>query len=516
MKITVNSKYLVFPVNSRLSKKRLTFSIDGNIVYELNIKLDNTNPDFYAYIDISRFNGKELDINIFPEMKLCFTEDNAMPSEDIYKEPLRPQIHFTAKNGWLNDPNGLIYVDGKYHMFYQHNPCEADWENMHWGHAVSEDMLHWEEKDIALFPDSTGKMYSGSAMLDEKNLLGFNVGDKPAVLLFYTATSPYSQHIAYSTDNLETIHKYENNPVVPHITRGNRDPSVVFCREIDAYVMALYLTENFYGILISKDLKNWEKVQEVYLPDDSECPDIFPISTANGTRKWVIMGAKDTYLVGDFSGNCFVQCQDHKKLHFGNSSYAGQTISNMPCGRTVRMVWDRGGLRTTAFSSQMMMPYDLELEEINGVYYLSAKPIKEIDSLAVCKSKYENLLIDKDAPQKFCLNNKPHIIKLCGKIKAGTKLDFNLFGYRFLCDLAERKLKYKSFSAPLADFSDDYELTVITDTSSIELYCNGGKAYITDSTAFSDYNLSYLHISSNTDCTVEKLEITELESVWHK
>ena len=146
MKIQIKHKYLIFPVNTYASQKHLILSGDSDINYEINIRLDNISPNFDAYIDVSRFIGQELSISSEPQMDIRFKEADTMDIPGIYDEAYRPQIHFTTKNGWINDPNGLIYIDGKYHLFYQHNPCDVHWGNMHWGHAISTDMLHWEEQ----------------------------------------------------------------------------------------------------------------------------------------------------------------------------------------------------------------------------------------------------------------------------------------------------------------------------------------------------------------------------------
>ena len=205
MTTEIKNKYLIFPVNSLGTVKKMFFRIGGEVVYQLDIKLDNIAPDFYAYIDVSRFSGKTLDVSINPEMQIIFRVADEMNIENLYNEPMRPQVHFTTKNGWLNDPNGLIYSDGVYHMFYQHNPAEPNWGNMHWGHAESGDLIHWEQKDIALFPDERGAMFSGCAMPDDKNILGKNNGNDKAILLFYTTTAPFCQYMSYSVDNFKTI-----------------------------------------------------------------------------------------------------------------------------------------------------------------------------------------------------------------------------------------------------------------------------------------------------------------------
>lgn len=210
MLLEIKKNYLVFPVNTFSYRKKLFFKIENKIVYSLNIRLDNFNPDFYAYIDVSEFIGQTLEISIEPGMKITYREADEIDTPNLYKEPMRPQIHFTTKNGWINDPNGLIYIDGVYHMFYQYNPAEPECENMHWGHAESRDLIHWEEKPATLFPDERGTMFSGSAVYDEKNLINKNP-DKKAALLYYTTTSPFCQYMSYSTDNFKTIETYGKN-----------------------------------------------------------------------------------------------------------------------------------------------------------------------------------------------------------------------------------------------------------------------------------------------------------------
>ena len=307
MKIEITKKYLVFPVNTLSSMKKLSFRNGENAVYQLNIKLDNLTPNFYAYLNVSRFMGQTLDLSVTPEMDLRFEVVDEMDISGTYREPMRPQIHFTTQNGWINDPNGLIYLDGTYHMFYQHNPAEPNWENMHWGHAESKDLIHWEEKPAALFPDHRGTMFSGSAFLDQKNALGKGGN---AALLFYTTTSPFCQHMSYSLDNFKTIIPFSDTPVVPHIMAENRDPKIVYCEELDCYVMMLYLDRDEYCMLTSHNLSDWAEFQRIHLPGDGECPDIFCLRDPAGNRRWVIMGASSKYLVGQFKDGKFVACQE--------------------------------------------------------------------------------------------------------------------------------------------------------------------------------------------------------------
>ena len=516
MKIEINQKYLIFPVNTLSTYKKMVISCDGCQSYALNIRLDNLSPNFYAYVDVSRYMGRTVFVSVEPEMEISFKKSNEIDIPSLYKEAYRPQVHFTAKNGWINDPNGLIYIDGKYHMFYQHNPCENKWNNMHWGHAVSSDMLHWEETDIALFPDETGAMFSGSAIVDEKNLLGIQESDTPTVLLYYTATSPFSQYAAYSTDSLKTVKKYSDSPVIPHIVGSNRDPKVVFCEEWDAYAMVLYLEQDIYGIFKSDNLLSWELVQKLSLPSDNECPDLFPIFADNGNRKWVFIGAHDRYLIGDMKKDGFYPVQDAQSLHYGKSAYAGQTFSGMPNGRVVRIDWDRWHIPTPNISGQMSFPSELMLKEIDGVYYICALPIKEIEGIYDKSEFIEDFAVCANLPARIPLAQAPYIIKMNIEPAESTRLTLKIFGINVLFDKTENKVKLSDNSAPITLASDIWEIVMLVDRCSVELYLDGGKIYLSTINAetYCDYNLPYLEIASTTDCAVKSIELHSLKSIW--
>ena len=515
MKIEIKSKYLIFPVNNFATSKTMCFYKDGKEVYKLNIRLDNVAPDYYAYIDLSRFYGSVLDISVSPDMEIKFTEADEINIEGLYNEVYRPQIHFTTKNGWINDPNGLIYFNGEYHMFYQHNPCENNWGNMHWGHAVSKDIIHWEERDIALFPDMTGAMFSGCAIVDEKNLLGLQSGDVKTVLLYYTATEPYMQYVAYSTDGLKSVKKLDK-AVVPTIEKFNRDPKVIFCEEWRAYVMALYLEKDVYGLLRSDDLLNWKLVQKIAMSGDRECPDLFSITADNGEKMWVLMGANDRYIVGKMQKNSFVPVQDAASLNYGGTAYAGQSFSNLEDGRCVRIDWDRWNISTPRISGQMSIPMELSLSKRDDQYYLCANPVKELDCLVKTKEHIDNFELKADVKKRIELEGAPYEFKMKCKLGNGV-IKMTLFGCLYTIDLGANSLKYgNGRSVPIALTSDGFELTLIVDKCSAELYLDGGKIYSgsVDEKTVCDYNLPYLELSSSNDTTLEYLEIYKLGSVW--
>ena len=516
MEIKIKSKYLVFPVNRLASKKKLTFSKGGKNVYQLDVKLDLTDPQFSAYVDVQRFIGQTLTLSVSPEMPLSYKESDTMDIDGVYEEAYRPKVHFTTKNGWNNDPNGLIYLNGEYHMFYQHNPCDVEWSNMHWGHAVSKDLLHWEERDIALFPDETGTMYSGSAILDEKGITKFSEKGNKAALLFYTATAPYSQYIAYSTDGFKTVKKH-GGAVIPHIAGHNRDPKVVFCEEWNAYALALYLEKDIFGIFRSENLVDWRLIQKISISGDNECPDLFPINDESGNRKWVLIGAHDRYLVGEMNETGFVPLQEAMTLHYGKSAYAGQSFSGLGDGRVVRFDWNRTNIKTPRFCSQMSFPCDLTLTLVGDTYYLAQNPIPEIEMLFEESNEYSDVKISDGKEFTAALQPEPYFIKILAKETDKTEnITVTVFGRSITVNPRENTVSIDRNVFPMSVSADRLQMDVIVDRLSFEIYLDGGRVYASfmEEATVPDYNLPLLNISSKGEKQLDLVRIYRLGSIW--
>ena len=201
-----------------------------------------------------------------------------------YRESGRPQLHFTARTGWLNDPNGLVYFGGEYHLFFQHNPTGNNWGNMTWGHAVSTDLVTWRHLDNAISPDHLGTIYSGSAVIDHDNTAGFQTGAEAPIVAIYTAAGgsspesdgqPFTQCLAYSNDRGRSWTKYARNPVLPHVVGENRDPKVIWYAPGQFWVMALFLDGESFALFTSPNLKRWTRTQTLAVPNSGECPDSF-------------------------------------------------------------------------------------------------------------------------------------------------------------------------------------------------------------------------------------------------
>ncbi|MBO4770529.1 MAG: glycoside hydrolase family 32 protein, partial [Clostridia bacterium] len=328
---SVEKKYVVLPVGRYVDSRKIQFSFGGNVFLEIDTRLDYVNPVNCVYADVSEFIGLQIDVEIHPGVEFVNMQTDEKDRRR-YECVNRPEIHFTPSYGWLNDPNGLVKyrspVTGEtvWHMFYQFNPYDTVWGNMHWGHAVSHDLIHWEEKDIALCPDSTGTMFSGSAIVDSDNVSGLKKGKDDPILLFYTAAGGenlmskgkvFTQCLAFSTDGGKTFSKYEKNPIISAVTPANRDPKVIYCEEMERWIMALYLDRSTYCIFTSEDLINWVKLQDINLEGDAECPDIFPLNVSGNPddRKWVFRGASHRYLVLECRNYHFDVIQDSKPLN---------------------------------------------------------------------------------------------------------------------------------------------------------------------------------------------------------
>ena len=325
------------------------------------------------------------------------------PSSQSYNEQYRPQTHYTPAKNWINDPNGLVYADGVYHMFYQYNPYGNDWGNMSWGHAVSSDLLHWTEKPVALTGDHLGAVFSGSAVVDSGNTAGFG---KDAIVAIYTsAGSTQQQSIAYSTDGGEKFDVYSGNPIIPNKNKPDyRDPKVFWHKESQSWIMVLALGYS-YGVEIfsSMNLKNWTSLGVFTSELGScrkgqwECPDLLRFE-CDGEEKWVMIvsvnpggpvgGSGTMYFVGSFDGKKFIaDDMDYPLwLDYGPDNYAGVTWSNIP-DRTVYVGWMNnwlysGGVPCSPWRSAMTLPREIELKKIDGKYILASKVVREIETIA--------------------------------------------------------------------------------------------------------------------------------------
>jgi fructan beta-fructosidase len=389
LEIVVRSRYLALPIDRKAPVRRVKVS-DGSLSREFDIKLAEGLGDFSTYLDLSKFASKTLKIEArLPGDSTCFerlTQVDAIPdASKIHHEPGRPGFHFTSARGWLNDPNGLVFFEGEYHLFYQHNPYGWDWGNMHWGHAVSPDLIHWEELPIAIFPKNYGDWaFSGSAVVDRSNTSGFGTATNPPLVAAYTSTGR-GECIVFSLDRGRTWTEFDGNPVVKH---AGRDPRLLWHEPTHRWVMAVYdETDGRRDVAIysSPDLKAW--TFESRIGGFYECPDLFelPVQGTPEQKFWVLLAADGAYLLGQFDGKTFHLSGPtaKQKLWHGNF-YAAQTFSDEPKGRRVQIGWAQGiEFPGEPFNQQMNVPCELTLRSTPQGIRLFAEPVAELAKLRI-------------------------------------------------------------------------------------------------------------------------------------
>jgi len=291
MAMVLRRRYLNVPVNNRAPGRSMSLSVDGELLGSFSVPLAEDQPDWWAFFDLARFQGRKLIINITPapkDWKIVSQDDVIRGAEDLYKEKYRPQFHFTTRRGWINDPNGLVYYQGEYHMYYQHNPTGLPWGNMTWGHAVSRDLVHWQELPKVLFPNPTGACFSGAAFIDRKNELGMKTADEDVLVAFYLRTR-IGLCLAYSNDRGRTLTDYQGNPVLTHPGARIDTPRPFWYEPTGRWIAPTY--DHFrdeqgknlraVGFYSSKDLKQWKfesRVQQDKWGDElCGCADFFQL-----------------------------------------------------------------------------------------------------------------------------------------------------------------------------------------------------------------------------------------------
>jgi fructan beta-fructosidase len=454
-----------------------------------------------------------------------------LQSADTYTEKYRPQFHFTPRTGWTNDPNGLVYYKGEYHLFFQHNPFDVVWGNMTWGHAVSTDLVHWKQIENAILPDKLGTIYSGSAVVDVDNTAGFQSGSEKTIVCIYTAAGgtspeskgvPFSQCIAYSKDRGRTFTKYSGNPVVPNIVGSDRDPKVVWHAPTKKWIMALFLDGNTYGLLSSPDLKHWTQLHHLTTPGVAECPDFFqmPVENEPGVSKWVFTGANATYIVGTFDGTRFSPEVLEQPLNFGANYYAVQTYSNLPNHRRVQIAWMNGGkYPAMPFNQQMSCPVELKLYKSGfGSYKLNALPVQEIESLRGKPFSWSNLSLAPLSNPLASLSGD--LWDISAEIELGTakEITFKIRGrnisYTIAADPNHNRLTSGDLSANLPPKDGRIQLRILVDRTSVEIFANHGDLMMPATFLPDDNDHSLALTATAGSARVTSLTIHPMHSAW--
>ncbi|MEM1318926.1 MAG: glycoside hydrolase family 32 protein [Bacteroidota bacterium] len=489
-----------------------------------------------------------------------------IPTQNYYGEAHRPQFHFSPPSKWMNDPNGMVFYEGEYHLFYQYYPDSTVWGPMHWGHAVSPDLVHWEHLPIALYPDSLGYIFSGSAVIDWKNTSGLGKEGQPPMIALFTHHDPEGeksgdstyqyQSIAYSTDKGRTFNKYEGNPVIanPGI-KDFRDPKVIWHEETKHWVMVFSVHDRVW-FYTSPNLLNWTFASEFGVPDDKrlwECPDLFPMMV-EGTEetKWVLIislqkegpngGTATAYFVGDFDGKNFIA--DYKKQYwadFGKDNYAMVTWSDIPQsdGRRLALGWMSNWqyaqvVPTEQWRSAMTLSRKFTLHQYGEDYRLRSMPVEELKVLegpiqTIASGSYSGFTTLADQPGQ-------HLYKLDvsferpASARVGVRFS-NEEGEHlevFYSGIAQQYYVDRSVAGQ-ADFSEDFagshagpvdykretvDMLLYLDHSSIELFADAGQCVMTEIVfPKTPYTKIELFVSKG-EARLLQGSLTALKSIW--
>ena len=449
-----------------------------------------------------------------------------MSEDTLYQETYRPQFHFTAKKNWLNDPNGLVYYEGEYHLFFQHNPSGTDWGNMTWGHAVSPDMVHWKQLPHAIEPDELGTIFSGSGVVDWDNTAGFQTADEKVLIAIYTSAGqfaptekPFTQSIAYSNDRGRTWSKYEENPVLPHIAGNNRDPKVFWHVPTQKWVMALYLENNDFALFGSPDLKGWTRLSDIQLPEASECPDLFelPVDGDANQTKWVFWGGNGRHLIGTFDGEHFRAESDVLQTEHGANCYAAQTWSDIPSsdGRRLQTAWMSGGkYPDMAFNQQMAFPCELTLRTTIEGPRLFRQPVREIEGIHRQAHSWQDQRLTKEG--NLLEGIRGELLDIRTEIELGNaaQVGFTIRGEKIQYNVAEAKLSCLEKSASLSPIDNRITLQILVDRTSIEVFGNDGRVSMCSCFLPDLENTNIAIYASGGEAEIISLDVYELRSAW--
>jgi fructan beta-fructosidase len=540
--IKVDQQYLLIPIKKGASKRLIRYIVDGKRVREFVVELAGNldEVDFWAPEDMDDYLGKTVTIEAermeLESQSLSYLKfSDQMPGGKTFlNEKYRPQFHFTPDVGWMNDPNGMVYYDGEYHLFFQHNPVSTSWENMTWGHAVSSDMLHWKFLDEAIYPDEMGTIFSGSAVVDWNNSAGFQTGKEKALVAFYTSagdTSAWSsnvrstQSIAYSNDRGRSWTKFEGNPVLGHIKAHNRDPKVIWHEPSRQWVMALYLTEpGEYALYGSKDLKSWGEL--CHLPDMGvrECPDFFELAVDGDPKnsRWVFWGGDGHYTIGTFDGKTFKTEDGPYKGCFGRNDYAAQTFSDIPAedGRRIQISWMiRGRFPGMPFNQQMAIPRVLTLRATADGVRMFFEPVEEVEKLRGEQLSFENISIKPGSAGDdllAALEGDLFDVECTFEPPNTGSFGFSIFGHPVRYTADGQTLQVVGSKTKIAAEGGKIYLRILVDRTSIETFVNHGRWSIAESYLPKDVKRPLSIASEGTDVKIDSLKVWKLKSVWVK
>jgi fructan beta-fructosidase len=555
LNFSTSKKYLLLPVEDTAEELQATIWVDDKKIDTYVLRIAQNSVDYWVPVELSAWKNQEVSLKL-NKAAAFLKEAQLSDSFDFeYNEKYRPACHFTPLYGWMNDPNGMVYYAGEYHLFYQHNPYGTRWQNMSWGHAVSTDLVHWEHLPVALKPDSLGTIFSGSCVVDENNTAGFQTGNEKTLLAFYTQSERGGQwqSLAYSNDKGRTWTKYDKNPVLKKENAPDfRDPKVFWYSPENKWVMILAVGQ-VMEIYSSTNVKEWTYQSSFgngYGAHGGtwECPDLFELD-----GKWVLIcninpggpsgGSATQYFVGDFDGRTF-QCdlkpEETRWLDWGKDHYAMVSWANAPDNRRLAIAWMNNweyanDVPTQNFRSATTVSRELKLLKKGDNYMVTNYPAKEMESLRKSGNEWENLPVQEDYTIDKLLENNQGTYELLLNIEnqSAEIIGFKLFNTQgehvdFHVNLSEKKCyiidrknsgqvafndRFPTVtSAPVAA-KKTYQLRLLVDKASIESFLDAGEVSMTNLIFPAEpYNRIGFYAKGG-GFTVKKLTVYELNKI---
>lgn len=543
--IAMDSGILNIPIKEGAPRYYFEIYTDETQVRAFDASLALTDDiDYWVKYDMAEWSGKQIKVKTYQYfenhtniLNRLVVNDGIVDSDNLYQENLRPQFHFTAKRGWLNDPNGLVYHEGEYHLFYQANPLGNDYSrndyNKTWGHAVSQDLVHWKELPAAINPDHLGSIYSGSAVIDHNNTTGFGSEGQPSMVALYTSAGtrnrwslgkPFTQSIAYSQDNGRTFAKYDGNPVLGNLGYINRDPKAFWYEAGQHWVIVLYLDHGAFVFFTSDDLKEWKRQSTIEIGDlgisevaaFEDCPELFelPIDGNPKNTKWVLYAGSGDYVLGDFDGKRFVPETGLIKYNYGDCFYASQTFNNIPMsdGRRIQMAWGTVDFPGMPFNQMMTFPVSLTLRNtMNGVR-MFANPVNEIEKLYDSVNSHTDIEILPGEDLLKGFNSGSYDITMDVSGSQGNIL-FKANGREINFDLDRQKVISGDLEIEYQIAESAMNIRLLVDIKSIEVYLNNGEIYA-PLRIDGEIESESISLTSDTPVNIQELKIRTLRSVW--
>jgi fructan beta-fructosidase len=532
----VRRKYFLLPVAEAGSLVHCRIKHGSRTIRYFDVRVAPSEAEtlFWAPVDVGDYMGEALHWEIRPQailrlIRSRLREGDTWPKPpNLYREEHRPQFHFSPRVGWANDPNGLVYFDGEYHLFFQHNPFGIEWGNMTWGHAVSRDLIHWEELGHALLPDERGTIFSGSTVVDFVNSSGLGEPGRPAICAFYTAAGSHSfepraftQCLAYSLDRGRTWKKFAENPVVECIAGENRDPKVFWYDPLQHWVMVLYVRPDAFSLFFSKNLRVWYPLGEIRFPTAHECPELFelPVEGERGKTRWVLWTASGNHLIGQFDGRNFTPEGEVRRSEWGPNSYAGQTWNQVPDGRRILIAWmrsDGSAYRGMPFNQQMTIPRELSLRMTPAGLFLHAWPVRELEKLR--KSHLLSVKGLQLAPGQEATWEGSELLDLevllgCPEAEQVT---ITVRGVPMHYWAKEAVFECRGHRVEGITPSQPFALRCLADRTSLEIFLQEGRYVQTFCLPFDPEERSVSIRSQGNSAEILSLDLYELRSIWEK